>query len=98
MKMSHDGMSLRYLKIYAVDSKGRKVTNATDKVTVKVSGAAELVAIDNGDHYTNDLFHDVNTKQMQSGYMQAIIRGKRTEGKVNVEVNSPTLKSAKVTF
>ena len=92
---SADGMALKYLNIYAVDSKGRVVTNATDEVSVSVSGAATLVALDNGDHYTNELFRDVTTKKMQTGYMQCILRSTKKAGKVRVIVTSPTLKSAR---
>ena len=91
-----DGMSLKYLNIYAVDSKGRLVPNATDEISVQVDGAATFVALDNGDHYTSDLFNGVTTKQMQTGYMQCIIRSTRSAGKVSVAVSSPTLKGAKV--
>lgn len=91
-----DGMSLKYLNIYAVDSRGRVVPNATDEISVSVSGAATFLALDNGDHYTSDLFHGVTTKQMQTGYMQCILRSTRQAGKVNVIVSSPTLKGAKM--
>ncbi len=93
-----DGMTLKYLNIYAIDSKGRVVPNATDGLTVKVEGAATFVALDNGDHYTDDLFHDVTTKQMQTGYMQCILRSTRTAGKVTLTVTSPTLKGVKTVF
>ena len=93
-----DGMTLKYLNIYAVDSKGRVVPTATDEVCVSVSGAATFVALDNGDHYTNDLFRDVTTKQMQSGYIQCILRSTKKVGKVHVVVTSPTLKGTKLTF
>ena len=93
-----DGMSLKYLNIYAIDSKGRIVPNATDELTVSVSGAATFVSLDNGDHYTNDLFNNVTTKQMQTGYMQCILRCTRTPGKVNITVSSPTLKPAKLSL
>ena len=91
-----DGMDLQYFKVFAVDSKGRIVPNATDQVTVNVAGEAKLVAIDNGDHYTNDLFRpEDNTKQMQTGFMQAILRSTQKAGKVTVTASSPTLKGAK---
>ena len=93
-----DGMSLKYLNIYAVDSKGRVVPNATDEISVSVSGAATFLALDNGDHYTSDLFHGVTTKQMQTGYMQCILRSTLQAGKVTVAISSPTLKGAKLTF
>jgi beta-galactosidase len=51
-----DGMSLKYLWIKAVDAKGRVVPTANEEVTVTVSGASELVTLDNGDHYTDELF------------------------------------------
>ena len=92
---SADGMALKYLNIYAVDSKGRVVPNATEEVSVSVSGAATLVALDNGDHYTNELFRDVTAKKMQTGYMQCILRSTKKAGKVRVSVTSPTLKSAR---
>ena len=92
---SADGMALKYLNIYAVDSKGRVVPNATDEVSVQVSGAATFVALDNGDHYTNELFRDVTAKKMQTGYMQCILRSTKKAGKVRVSVTSPTLKSAR---
>ena len=95
---SADGMTLKYLNIYAVDSKGRIVPNATDEVSVNVTGAATFVALDNGDHYTDDLFCDVTTKRMQTGYMQCILRSKRKAGKVTLTVSSPTLKGTKLSL
>lgn len=89
-----DGMDLQYLKIEAIDSKGRLVPNALDEVSVDVQGAATFVALDNADHYTNDLFLDVKTKKMQRGYMQCILRSTRTAGAVTLKVSSPTLKGA----
>ena len=92
-----DGMDLQYFKVLAIDSKGRAVPNAADQVTVTVQGAATLVAIDNGDHYTDNLFRpEDNTKQMQTGYMQAILRSTRQSGKVTLTATSPTLKQAKL--
>ena len=89
-----DGMSLEYINIYAVDSKGREVPNATDSVRVDVKGEACFVALDNGDHYTDELFLDVKAKKMQAGYMQCILRSTRNGGKVKLKVSSPTLKAA----
>ena len=93
-----DGMALKYLNIYAVDAKGRIVASATDEVNVNVEGAATFVAIDNGDNCTDDLFLNVTTKKMQTGYMQCILRSTRKAGKVMLTVSSPTLKGAKITL
>lgn len=91
-----DGMDLQYLKIEAIDSKGRLVPNALDEVSVDVQGAATFVALDNADHYTNDLFLDVKTKKMQRGYMQCILRSTRTAGTVTLKVSSPTLRGTTI--
>lgn len=93
-----DGMQLKYLNIYAVDSKGRTVPDAADSVRVEVAGEAQFVALDNGDHYTDELFLDVKSKNMLSGYAQCILRSTRKGGKVKVKVTSPTLKSANLTL
>ena len=94
-----DGMDLQYFNIYVVDSKGNIVRNATDEITVTAQGEGELLAIDNGDHYTNDLFRATdNTKKMQTGTMQAILRSTLKAGKVTLQATSPSLKAAKLTI
>lgn len=93
-----DGMELQYLLVEAIDSKGRRVVSDNQhSVTVEVSGAADLFAIDNGDHYTDELFTpDICTKQLHDGTLQVILRSRRGEaGKVQVKVSAPGLKSAK---
>lgn len=51
-----DGMDLQYVKVYAVDSKGRVVPATEGEVTFEVSGEARLIAVDNGDHMTDEPF------------------------------------------
>ena len=93
-----DGMDLQYCRVYAVDSKGRVVPDATDDVTYSVSGAATFVAVDNNDHYTNLLCNGVYTKPLTGGHSLVIMRAKRTAGKATLTLTSPTLKGKKVTF
>lgn len=95
-KWSADGMDLQYLKVYAIDSKGRIVPDATDEVTVKVEGEAQLLTVDNADHYTADTFLDQPTRKMQIGFVQAILRSSQKPGAVTITATSPTLKSAKL--
>ncbi len=87
-----DGMDLQYIRVYAVDKKGRHVPYITDQVKFSVEGAAKLKAIDNGDHYTNELF-DVNPKHMLDGFVMGILRANRTPGKVKVRITSDNMKS-----
>ncbi len=86
-----DGMDLQYLNIYAVDSKGRQVPSFDEELTITVDGAATFLAMDNADHYTDDLFHDVTTKNMRQGYMQVILRGKCEAGRVTLTASTPSL-------
>lgn len=46
----------KYLKVYAIDSKGRVVPTAKGEVIFDVTGVAGLIAVDNGDHMSNELF------------------------------------------
>jgi len=88
-----DGMDLKYLNVIAIDSKGRIVPDYDGQLTVSVSGAATLLALDNGDHYTNELFAGITTKQMRGGKMQVILRSKCEAGKVMVNATSCKLKT-----
>ena len=88
-----DGMDLQYVKVYAVDNKGRVVLDTKDEVTFKVSGAARLIAVDNGDHFTDELFTG-NTKKLHKGFIMAILRSDRSGGEVVITASSKGLKDA----
>ncbi len=90
-----NGMSLKYLTVRAVDKQGNTVPSYGEPLTVSVEGTgATLLSLDNGDHYTNDLFGpSVTTKQMHLGRMQVILRSTRQGGKVAVKVATPSLKA-----
>lgn len=89
--------TLKYLRIWAVDAKGRRVYDATGDVTVKVEGAASLFALDNGDHYTDLLFtSDINCKPLYRGFCQAILRLDAAPGKITVTATCPGLKTGKL--
>lgn len=90
-----DGMDLQYLKVYAVDSKGRNVPTATGEVTFEVSGDCRIIAVDNGDHYTDELFSG-NRKKMHNGFVMAILRAGQTGGKATVKASAEGLRSGKL--
>lgn len=89
-----NGMSLQYLTIRAVDKKGNTVPSFSEPLTISIEGTgATLLSLDNGDHYTSDLFgSSVTTKQMYMGQMQVILRSTRQPGKVQVNASTPSLK------
>lgn len=90
-----DGMDLQYIKVYAVDSKGNKVATATGELVFEVNGAATLLAVDNGDHSSDDLFSG-NKKVLYKGFAMAILRSTQTTGTVQVKVTATGLKPAEI--
>ncbi len=87
-----DGMDLQYIHVTAVDRKGHPVWNYGEPLTVQVEGAARFVAMDNADHYTDELFGDVTTKNMRQGRMLVILRSNQETGEVRLKVTSGKLK------
>lgn len=92
-----DGMDLQYVRVYAVDRKGRVVPTAVGRVSFEVEGAARLIAVDNGDHSSGELFCG-NSKALYEGFAMAIVRSARKPGKVRVTARCDGLKSASATL
>lgn len=70
---SSESATLAYFWLTAIDANGLYVPDATMDVKVSVKGPGRLLALDDGDHYTDQLFN-VDTKKMKEGYLLAIIR------------------------
>jgi beta-galactosidase len=93
-----DGMDLQYLTVRAVDSKGRTVPADTSAISISLEGPASLLALDNGDHYTSDLFtSDIVSKRLYQGTLQVVLRSRRNEAglvRVKAVADNPKLKPA----
>ncbi|VBB48007.1 Beta-galactosidase [uncultured Paludibacter sp.] len=87
-----NGMDLKYVRVYAVDNKGRVVPEAENEITFDVSGVAKLIAVDNGDHKSDELF-DTNKRKLNSGCALAILRAGKTTGQVKIKASAQGLKS-----
>ena len=87
-----DGMDLQYIKVYAVDREGRIVPTFNGEARFDISGEAKLIAVDNGDHSSDELFSG-NQRKMFKGFAMAILRAKQTAGKVNAKVSVKGLKA-----
>lgn len=88
-----DGMDLQYVRVYAVDSKGRVVPTTEGSVFFDIEGDGRLIAVDNGDHSSNELF-DGDTKSLYEGFAMAIIRSGRKPWKVKITAKCDGLKQA----
>ena len=92
-----DGLDLQYVKVYAVDAKGRKVPTVGGELTFDVRGTASLIAVDNGNHWSDDLFAG-NKKVLHNGFAMGILRAGRVPGIVKLRVSAPGLKGIEQTF
>lgn len=92
-----NGMDLQYVKVYAVDSKGRIVPTADSEVLFDVSGVATLIAVDNGDHESDELFAG-NKRKLHNGFALAILRSSQTKGEAKIKASAAGLKSMEKKF
>ncbi len=92
-----DGMDLQYVRVYAVDSKGRKVPTASGELTFDISGAAHLIAVDNGNHSADNLFGG-NKISLYKGFAMAILRSEQAAGNVKLKITAAGLKQAEQTL
>lgn len=73
-----DGQDLMHVRVYAVDKKGRRVMNLKDKnafskLAFSVKGDADIVAVDNGNIYSDELH--VGKKQLDKTAERALYQG-----------------------
>ena len=73
-----DGLDLMHVRVFAVDKKGRRVMNLKDKnafskLTFTVKGDADIVAVDNGNIYSDELH--VGKKQLNKTAERALYQG-----------------------
>jgi beta-galactosidase len=88
-----DGMDLQYVKVYAVDSKGRVVPEAAGEVVFDVAGAGRIIAVANGDHSSNDLFGGTK-RPLHKGFAMVVIRSQQEPGEVKVKASVKGLRAA----
>ncbi|MCQ2221279.1 MAG: DUF4982 domain-containing protein [Prevotella sp.] len=92
-----DGIDLQHLRVYAVDSKGRRVYTATGDVKLTVSGDADLAAVGNGNMVSDEL-HVTDHRQLFNGSIQAILRAGETASNVTITASCEGMKPAKLTL
>lgn len=91
-----DGQDLLFLEIGTVDEQGNPVENACDRVRVQVSGAGELVGLDNGDSTDYDSYKRAD-RRLFGGKLLAIVRAVGEPGEICVQVSARGLISASLT-
>ncbi len=88
-----DGEDVAVIRVEALDSRGRSVPIANDKVTFGISGAGRLIGVGNGD--PNCLESDKEPKRsLFNGLAQVIVQSTRKPGAILIEASGPSLRPA----
>lgn len=82
-----DGMDLQHVRIYAVDSKGRRVHSAENQLKFRVEGDAEIVAVDNGNIVSHEL-HAVKERKLYRGSALVILRAGQSPSDIKLIAES----------
>lgn len=82
-----DGQDACRIAVSITDKEGNLVPHASDRVHIKVDGAADLWGIDNGSPYVGEGYRG-NDKQTFNGMMCAVIRSNGQRGKITVTVRT----------
>ena len=93
-----DGRDLSFVTIAIADENGRTVPRSMNRLHFKIEGAAEIVAVCNGDPTSHESFHG-DTMPTFNGLCQVIVRGKPGQlGKATLRVTSEGLPDAALTL
>lgn len=90
-----DGMDLQHVRVYAVDSKGRRVPSVETSLKFSVVGDAKIVAVDNGNIVSHEL-HAINERTLYHGAAMVILRAGQTPGEIILTVESEDFKPVKM--
>lgn len=88
-----DENDLQHIRIYAVDSKGRRVYDAENTIHFSVTGDATLIAVDNGNIYSDEQYTG-DSRKLFKGSALAILRSGNKAGKIRFKAYTEGLKSA----
>ena len=87
-----DGTDLQHLRVYAVDSEGRRVFSCTDELSFRVEGDAKIVAVTNGD-ISSDELNVTDHRRLWQGAAMVVLRAGTTPSKVTLTTSSKSLGS-----
>lgn len=88
-----DGEDLQHLRITAVDSKGRKVWNCQDEISISIDGDAKIAAIGNGNIFGDEISTTGSTCHLHKGTALVILRSASKPSTVTLKVSSPNFKT-----
>ena len=89
-----DGLDLQHVRIYAVDSKGRRVYSAQHELQFGTEGAARIAAVSNGNIRSDELYCTDHI-HLYNGSAMVILRAGRQAGSVVLTTRAEGLKPLK---
>ena len=89
-----DGLDLQHVRIYAVDSKGRRVYSAQHELQFATEGAARIAAVSNGNIRSDELYCTDHI-HLYNGSAMIILRAGRQAGSVVLTTRAEGLKPLK---
>ena len=89
-----DGLDLQHVRIYAVDSKGRRVYSAQHELQFATEGAARIAAVSNGNIRSDELYCTDHI-HLYNGSAMVILRAGRQPGSVVLTTRAEGLKPLK---
>lgn len=92
-----DNQDLVYVIAEIVDSKGRVVPNASDRIAFTVSGAGTIEATGSADIKDTEGYHRTD-RNAWKGRAMAIVKSTPRAGKIVLRATSPSLKSSSITL
>lgn len=92
-----DNQDLVYVTAEIVDSKGRVVPNADNRIAFSVSGAGTIEATGSADIKDTEGYHRTD-RNVWKGRAMAIVKSTPRAGKIVLRATSPSLKSASITI
>lgn len=92
-----DNQDLVYVTAEIVDSKGRVVPNASDRIAFTVSGAGTIEATGSADIKDTEGSHRTD-RNAWKGRAMAIVKSTPRAGKIVLRATSPSLKSSSITL
>lgn len=92
-----DNQDLVYVTAEIVDSKGRVVPNASDRIAFTVSGAGTIEATGSADIKDTEGYHRTD-RNAWKGRAMAIVKSTHRPGKIVLRATAPSLKSTSITL
>ena len=90
-------MGLKYVRVWAIDKKGRTVPTSKADVSFEVTGNATVYAVDNDDHYSDApiIYNPQKYEtQLYRGKALIILRSTDVAGDVTIRAKSTSLKAS----